>query len=96
MRKSLKIGMGFGLASSVITTLGLMVGLFSSTNSRGIVLAGIFTIAITEAFSDAFGIHFSEEANGNNQKDVWMATLYTYISKFVVSSTFILPHHSPY
>jgi vacuolar iron transporter family protein len=91
MNKSLKIGLGFGVASSVITTLGLMIGLYSSTNSRGIVLAGILTIAITEAFSDAFGIHFSEEVNGNNQKDIWLATFYTYIFKFIVSITFLFP-----
>ena len=50
---SFKIGFGFGLASGVITTLGLMIGLFASTHSRVVVLGGILTIAIADSCSDA-------------------------------------------
>ena len=63
MKKSLKTGISFGLTSGTITTLGLMIGLNSGTNSRGIVIGGILTIAIADSFSDALGIHISEEAD---------------------------------
>ena len=62
MNHSLKIGVVFGLTSGIITTLGLMVGLHSGTHSRVVVIGGIVTIAIADAFSDALGIHVSEEA----------------------------------
>lgn len=62
MKNSLKIGICFGITSGIITTLGLMMGLESGTNSRLVVLGGIFTIAIADAFSDALGIHISEES----------------------------------
>jgi len=70
MKDSLRTGVSFGLTSAVITTLGLMVGLQSGTHSKIVVLAGILTIAIADAFSDALGIHVSEEAEsgGGPQK----------------------------
>jgi len=59
IKHSLKTGFSFGLTSGIITTLGLIVGLNSSTRSKLVVLGGILIIAIADAFSDAFGIHVS-------------------------------------
>ena len=53
MKHSLKVGFSFGLTSGIITTLGLMVGLHSGTNSKIAVIGGVLTIAIADAFSDA-------------------------------------------
>jgi VIT1/CCC1 family predicted Fe2+/Mn2+ transporter len=92
MNPSLKIGFGFGLTSGVITTLGLMVGLHAGAHSKIVVLGGVLTIAIADAFSDALGIHLSEEwKQKHNPKEVWQATLATFLSKFFFTSSFILP-----
>ncbi|MBN2014158.1 MAG: hypothetical protein JW778_03170 [Candidatus Altiarchaeota archaeon] len=92
MRESYKTGVSFGLTSGIITTLGLMVGLHSGTGSEVAVLGGIFTIAIADAFSDALGIHVSEEAkNGTKSKDIWESTIATLFAKFIFSMTFIVP-----
>jgi len=61
MRHLLKVGFSFGLTSGIVTTLGLMVGLHSSTHSKLVVIGGILTIAIADALSDAMGIHIAEE-----------------------------------
>jgi len=88
--RSFKPGIGFGLASGVITTLGLMIGLFSSTNSKGIVLTGVFTIAFADSFSDAIGIHFSEESKGiHSDKEIWAFTFLTFITKLFVALSFV-------
>lgn len=88
----LKTGLSFGLTSGVITTLGLMVGLYSSTNSKIAVIGGILAIAIADAFSDAAGIHVSEESEGRHSvKEIWQAAVATLISKFLVASTFLFP-----
>lgn len=87
-----KSGLNFGLTSAVITTLGLMVGLLSGTGSKLAVLGGIFTIAIADAFSDALGMHISEESkDGDKQKEIWQTTIATLVSKFLFAITFILP-----
>ena len=89
---SIKVGLSFGLTSGIITTLGLMVGLTSGTQSKLAVLGGILTIAIADSFSDALGIHISEESeNVHTQKEIWESTLATFFSKFVFAFTFIIP-----
>lgn len=92
MNKQIKKGFGFGLISGVITTLGMMVGLQAGTNSRLVVLGAILSIAVADAFSDSLGVHVSEEAeNQHNTKEVWQATIYTFISKFIFALTFLVP-----
>ena len=55
-------------------------------------LGGILTIAIADAFSDALGIHISEESeNKHSTKEIWQSTISTLISKFVFALTFVIP-----
>ena len=92
MKHSLKVGFSFGLTSAIITTLGLMVGLYSGTHSKLVVIGGIVTIAIADAFSDALGIHISEESeNKHTTREVWESTITTFLTKFVFAMTFIVP-----
>ena len=96
MRHSLQVGFSFGLTSGIITTLGLMIGLYSSTvsspNAKLVVIGGILTIAIADSLSDSLGIHISEEAeNKHTNREVWESTLSTFFCKFIVASSFIIP-----
>ena len=92
MKDTLRTGVSFGMTSAVITTLGLMVGLHSGTHSKIVVLAGILTIAVADAFSDALGIHVSEEAeNTHTAKEIWGATVVTFLTKFLFAMTFVVP-----
>jgi len=92
MKEALKTGISFGLTSGVITTLGLMVGLNSGTHSKLAVLGGILTIAIADAFSDALGIHVSEESeNVHTRRQIWASTVSTFVSKFLFALTFVVP-----
>jgi len=92
LKHSLKTGFSFGSTSGIITTLGLMVGLHSGTHSKIVVIGGILTIAIADAFSDALGIHISEESeNKHTTKEIWESTIMTFLSKFFFSLTFLVP-----
>jgi vacuolar iron transporter family protein len=85
-------GSSFGITSAVITTLGLIIGLYAGTGSFAIVLAGILTIAIADAFSDALGVHLSQEAVGtNSSKVIWQSTFITFFTKLLFALTFIIP-----
>ena len=69
-----------------------MVGLHSGTNSKLAVIGGILTIAIADAFSDALGIHISEESEGRHaSKEIWESTLFTFSSKLTFALTFLIP-----
>ena len=92
MRHSLTTGFSFGLASGIITTLGLIIGLNSGTHSRLVIIGGIVTIAIADAFSDSVGIHICEESEGKHStREIWESTVSTFLSKFIFSISFILP-----
>ncbi len=92
MKLSIQKGFGFGLTSGIITTLGLMIGLHSSTHDAMVVISGILVIAIADALSDALGMHISEESEAKNtHKEVWEATIATFISKFIFALTFTVP-----
>jgi VIT1/CCC1 family predicted Fe2+/Mn2+ transporter len=50
------------------------------------------TIAIADAFSDALAIHISEESERKHTtREIWEATISTFLSKFVFALTFLLP-----
>jgi VIT1/CCC1 family predicted Fe2+/Mn2+ transporter len=92
MNHSIKTGFSFGITSGIITTLGLIVGLHSGTHSRLVIIGGILTIAIADSFSDALGIHLSEESeNKHSPKEIWLSTISTLLSKFTFAMTFIIP-----
>jgi len=92
MKRSFRIGFSFGLTTGIITTLGLMVGLHSSTYDKIAVIGGILIIAIADSLSESMGIHISlETENHLSNKAIWEATVYTLANKFIFSSIFIIP-----
>ncbi len=92
MDHSLRKGVTFGLTSAVITTAGLMAGLYAGTRSRSVVLGGIVTIAIADGFSDALGIHVSEESEAvHTSRQIWISTFATATSKCVFALSFAVP-----
>lgn len=93
MKLSIRRGFGFGLTSGIITTLGLIVGLHSGTHSKLVILGGILVIAIADAFSDALGMHISEEAGNKNikKREIWESTFSTFLFKLIFALSFIIP-----
>lgn len=91
-KSSLVKGFCFGLTSGIITTLGMIIGLYSGTHSKLVVIGGILSIAVADSFSDALGIHISEESdNKKTHIQVWLTTAATFFSKLIFSITFIIP-----
>lgn len=87
-----RTGIFFGATSGVITTVGLLTGLNAGTQSLAAVLGGILVIAVADAMSDALGIHLSEEADPNkSHNQVWVATIFTFLTKFIFASSFAVP-----
>lgn len=92
MKVSLKKGLSYGTTSGVITSLGLLIGLASSSSSKTIILAGLLTIAFADAFSDGLGIHISEESEGRfSDRSIWESTISTVVAKMTLGLSFIIP-----
>lgn len=90
-------GISFGLTSAVITSLGMIVGLYSATSSKLAVVAGIIIMAIADGLSDAVGLHMAEETEvekgkaKHTPKEIWLTTLFTFLSVCGFSLTFAVP-----
>ncbi|TSC92863.1 MAG: hypothetical protein Athens101428_786 [Candidatus Berkelbacteria bacterium Athens1014_28] len=91
--KELEIGgVTFGLASGVLTTLGMIIGINAATSSRLAIIASILTIAISDSLSDALGMYLSEESRLDEQKQsVKIISLFTFLGRFFFSAIFLLP-----
>jgi vacuolar iron transporter family protein len=90
--KGTRTGIYFGATSGVITTMGLIAGLYAGTDSLVAVLGGILVVAVSDAMSDALGIHLAQEADPeSNSVHIWSATISTFLTKLLVALTFALP-----
>lgn len=90
-------GISFGLTSGVITALGMIVGLHSATSSKLAVVAGIIVMAIADGLADAAGLHMAEETElekgevKHTPREIWLTTLFTFLSVSGVILTFAIP-----
>ncbi len=90
MRESFLKGLGFGVTSGVVTTVGLLMGLAASTQAIIPVVSGILIIAVADSLSDSFGIYVEEEStNGNSLAQIKEAAYATFVAKFFVAISFI-------
>ncbi len=93
----LTTAISFGLTSGVITALGMIVGLNSATSSKLAVVAGIIVMAIADGLADAAGLHVAEETEvgkggvKHTPKEVWLTTLFTFLSVSGFILTFAVP-----
>lgn len=92
MKISVRKGVGFGLTSGIITTLGLIMGLNSAAGSKLVVIAGVLTLALADSLSDSLGIHISEESGIKKpHRQIWESTIATLFSKLFFTLTFLIP-----
>jgi len=92
MKLELLKGFSFGITSAIITTLGIIVGLNATTHSKIVIIGGIISIAIADAFSDAIGLHIAEESQiKKTKKEIWLPSITAFITKFVFALIFIFP-----
>ena len=90
--KGTRTGIYFGATSGVITTIGLIAGLYAGTDSLVAVLGGILVVAVSDAMSDSLGIHMAEEADPESSSaHIWAATISTFLTKLLVALTFAVP-----
>ncbi len=87
----------FGLTTAVITSLGMLVGMYSATSSKVAVIAGIVIMAVADGLSDAVSLHTAEESEvdegggKHTTREIWLTTLFAFISVSGFTLTFAIP-----
>lgn len=80
----------FGSTAAIITNTSLVVGLGSAQAGKGPILGSLLTIALADNISDSLGIHMYKEAEGSGARLSMLATVLNFLSRLVVSSSFIV------
>lgn len=88
--KEIGKGQMFGLISGSITTIGVMVGLWQSHNDYLIIMAAIFSVALSDSFSDGLGMYFSQRTYLDRAESIKIG-IQTTIYKIVITLSYILP-----
>jgi len=78
------------MTSATVTDLALIVGLNQTTNAKMSIVAAILIIALADNISDSLGIHIFQESERIEQKEVWLSTSTNFITRILVSLTFML------
>ena len=79
----------FGATAAIITNLSLVVGLRTGEHVKLSIIAGMLVIALADNVSDSVGIHIYQESECLAQKEVWLTTLTNFMTRLLVSLTFI-------
>jgi VIT1/CCC1 family predicted Fe2+/Mn2+ transporter len=79
----------FGSSAAIITDVSLIVGLGSAQAGKGPILAGLLTIAVADNMSDSLGIHMYKESEGYGQRLSLRSTVLNFLSRLLISFTFI-------
>lgn len=88
-RKAAHSRFSFGATASIITSLGMVIGLSKLSNARTSIVSGLLVIALADNISDSLGIHIYQESEGVGKKDVWLSTFTNFATRLLVTSVFI-------
>jgi len=80
----------FGATAAIITNLGLVAGLRTGEHAKVGIIAGMLVIALADNISDSMSIHIYQETECIETKEVWLSTFTNFLSRLLVSLTFIL------
>jgi len=78
------------MTSATVTDLALIVGLNQTANAKMSIVAAILIIALADNISDSLGIHIFQESERKEQKEIWLSTSTNFITRILVSLTFML------
>lgn len=97
MNQQVLSAISFGITSGTITALGMLVGLDSATSDRFVIVAGLVVMAVADGLADACGWHLAEESEMKgekskfSQKEIWLTTIFTFLSVCGFILTFTIP-----
>ncbi|HLP79080.1 MAG TPA: CYTH domain-containing protein [Acidobacteriota bacterium] len=82
----------FGISSGVLTTLGIVIVLNTSTYNFLAVIAGIIGVAVADSMSDALGVYsLKKSERGVKTATALRSAIATLIGKIACTSSFIIP-----
>ena len=91
---SIRQGLFFGLNSGVITTTGLLAGISQTTNNPIYIIVAIISLAISDGFSEAYGLYLSKKAEKVDDDSV--NPLYSLVSLLLTKAAIVISFLIPF
>lgn len=88
--KAFKQGLSFGIVSSTMTVLGLVIAMWASGGKVPILIASILGLSISNSFADAFSIYIANSATKDGNIALTSA-LVTGGIEFILPILFTIP-----
>ena len=83
----------FGISGAVLTTLGVTMGLVSTTSSVKVIIGGIISIAAADSMADAMGMYATKKAErGVSNKTAINCAKNVFLSKVFFTLSFAIPY----
>lgn len=90
IRRLYETRFSFGATAAIITNLSLIAGLRTGAHAKISIISAMLIIALADNISDSFGIHIYQESECIEPKEVWLSTFSNFLTRLMVSITFIL------
>ena len=88
--RGMRQGMSFGIVSSVMTVLGITIGVWASAGKRKTIIASIVGLCLSNSLADGLSIFIADRATGN-AKTALMSASVTAIVEFILPIMFLIP-----
>jgi VIT1/CCC1 family predicted Fe2+/Mn2+ transporter len=89
----LEIGHTFGVISGIITSIGLILGLYGANISLKPIIVSLASIAISDGISDAFGIYYATKNNNYTNSDAYEQGMNTLVIKVICPLLMVIPFY---
>ena len=81
----------YGITSSVVTSLALIVGLDAITNPKMSIISALLLIAVADNISDSLGIHiYRESAYSKAKNNIKVYPFSNFMTRLIVTLMFVL------
>ena len=87
------IGHTFGMISGIITSIGLILGLFGASITLKPIIVSLASIAISDGISDAFGIYYATKSNNHTTEEAYKQAINTLLIKVAFPLLMIVPFY---
>ncbi len=77
------------MTSAVITGIAALGTLFSNPQAKMFVISSLLIFAVADNIADTFGMHVYQDSELIKEKQVWIGTLFNYVTRLIISLTFI-------
>lgn len=89
--KAFRQGISFGIISSVITVIGLSLGMWSSEGNLKMIIASIIGLSISNSFADGFSMYLSNKARNDSETHSRISAIITVVIEFFLPFLFLIP-----